>query len=451
MIRGPLMSIRSILVALALTLGIIGNADTQELSYKTGLEGPATAVVEQYLERTELDCDTAEKVDDKCTIASVATGAKLFHGTMPGDAAQYAVAFVNYELPGGGNSTYLMAIVFKSNSTGAFVPLGRAEGIYGTDPRDLRFGRGAITYTGSVLGPRDARCCPTASETFTLRLSGSGVTFVDRNKRSDSADAGAAQSNSRAAGPRCPDEAGLRSTEGVVSTSITFMNRMPIAVRIYWINYDGKRQFYGIVGPHRSFHQQTYVTHPWVLTDQNENCVAAYMPTHEPGRVFVTGERAAAPSAAPSKADGADTVQPGGKTARSKAAEVSAPLPSPAAVRSKAADYLIAEQIAEACDGKKGRIDPRAVIERDLTGDGNADLIISHDGITCGASGRSGACGMQVCLVKIYVRRGPLLKLAVDDLLGTMVTVSDGKVPTIRWHGHGGARRSMKWNGQDFR
>lgn len=130
---------------------------------------------------------------------------------------------------------------------------------------------------------------------------------------------------------------------------------------------------------------------------------------------------------------------------------VSAALPSPAAARSKAAEYLIAEQIADACDGKPGTIDPRAVIERDLTGDGNADLIISHDGITCGRGGRSGLCGMQVCSVMIYVRRGPLLKLVVGDLLGMGVTVGDGKIPTIRSHAHGGKRHSMKWNGQEFR
>jgi CHAT domain-containing protein len=130
---------------------------------------------------------------------------------------------------------------------------------------------------------------------------------------------------------------------------------------------------------------------------------------------------------------------------------VSAALPSPAAARSRAAEHLIAEQIAAACDGKPGAIDPRAVIERDLTGDGNADLIISHDGITCSRGRRSGFCGMQVCSVMIYVRHGPLLQRAVGEFLGTKLTVGDGKVPTIRLHAHGGKQHSMKWNGQDFR
>jgi hypothetical protein len=58
---------------------------------------------------------------------------------------------------------------------------------------------------------------------------------------------------------------------------------------------------------------------------------------------------------------------------------------------------------------------------------------------------------MQVCAVKIYVRDGPLLKLAVDDMLGTAVKVGDGSVPTIEWRIHGGGGRATRWNGQAFR
>jgi len=126
-------------------------------------------------------------------------------------------------------------------------------------------------------------------------------------------------------------------------------------------------------------------------------------------------------------------------------------LAAPVAAGSKAADYLVREQIAEACAGQPGRIDPATVIERDLTGDGKADLIISHEGITCSGGGRSQMCGMQVCSVMIYVREGALLKLAVGDRLGGGVTVGDGAIPAISMHGHGGARGSLRWNGSAFR
>lgn len=129
--------------------------------------------------------------------------------------------------------------------------------------------------------------------------------------------------------------------------------------------------------------------------------------------------------------------------------------PSPAAAsgrdgearsRSKGADYLVREQIAEACNGQ-GKIDPAAVIERDLTGDGKDDLVISHEGITCAGGGRSSFCGAQLCSVNIYVRRGALLKLE-REMLGSGVTVKDG---IIHMHALGGKPGMVKWNGREFR
>lgn len=124
-------------------------------------------------------------------------------------------------------------------------------------------------------------------------------------------------------------------------------------------------------------------------------------------------------------------------------------LPATAAAGSKAANYLVAEEIAGACDGKKGRIDSAAVIERDLTGDGKADLIISHDGIKCADGSRSAACGMQVCTVRLYERRGELLKLTLD-MLGAGVRVDASAIPKITMYAHGGRQGSIRWDGATF-
>lgn len=120
--------------------------------------------------------------------------------------------------------------------------------------------------------------------------------------------------------------------------------------------------------------------------------------------------------------------------------------------RSRAADYLVAEQIAAACNGGRGTIEPAGVIERDLTGDGAADLIIAHEAITCtggGHTGRSLYCGMQVCSVHFYVRRGALLE-PVLEMLGGGVVAGPGDVPAISMHGHGGGEGSVRWNGRTF-
>ncbi|MER9971609.1 hypothetical protein [Mesorhizobium sp. M0060] len=124
---------------------------------------------------------------------------------------------------------------------------------------------------------------------------------------------------------------------------------------------------------------------------------------------------------------------------------------APAAAYPNAANYLIAEQIASACEGNVGEIAPGSVIERDLTGEGKADLITSHEGISCSAgasTSRSSFCGAQICAVNIYVRRGSLLELKTE-ILGVGVSVGEGQVPEIRMHATWGRSgdAQMEWAG----
>lgn len=120
---------------------------------------------------------------------------------------------------------------------------------------------------------------------------------------------------------------------------------------------------------------------------------------------------------------------------------------------SNAARYLLKENIAEGCTEGTGHIDPRALIEADLDGDGRDDLIIAHEGIRCGTSDtrRSLLCGMQVCSVKIYMRRGDLLRLQ-EDFLGSGIAVNDNAMPPIvSGYAHGGGKWSLRWSGAGFR
>jgi von Hippel-Lindau disease tumor supressor len=81
-----------------------------------------------------------------------------------------------------------------------------------------------------------------------------------------------------AAGETCPGEGGLRSKRGDRPAEMEFINRTDHSIRIYWINYDGGRKFYAAVRPGGSHLQQTYRTHPWVVTDGRENCIGIYFP-----------------------------------------------------------------------------------------------------------------------------------------------------------------------------
>ena len=123
---------------------------------------------------------------------------------------------------------------------------------------------------------------------------------------------------------------------------------------------------------------------------------------------------------------------------------------TPAAARSTAAAYLVKQEIAGACESGRGSIDPASVIERDLDGDGRSDLVIAHEGNRCkGPNGRSLACGMQVCDVIFYLRRGPLLE-KVHEMLGGGVHVGKGRIPTVFMYAHGGSQGSVRWNGRGF-
>jgi hypothetical protein len=95
-----------------------------------------------------------------------------------------------------------------------------------------------------------------------------------------------ASTRCEAAGARCPAEAGLHSIEGNILTFVNFANGTGMTVRTYWINYQGQRQFYAEIPAGQSYRQQTYVTHPWVVTDSSENCLKVYMP--QPSESTVT-------------------------------------------------------------------------------------------------------------------------------------------------------------------
>lgn len=114
-------------------------------------------------------------------------------------------------------------------------------------------------------------------------------------------------------------------------------------------------------------------------------------------------------------------------------------LAPPAVARSKAADYLIAEQIREGCLDGRGTFDERGIYEIDLNGDGRDDLLLAHEALECeGAMSRSLFCGAQVCSILVYIRDGALLKQK-DEALGLIVEHDPGPPPAFKIMNHGGS------------
>jgi VHL beta domain len=89
----------------------------------------------------------------------------------------------------------------------------------------------------------------------------------------------------------CSQEEILSSQSSVDETRIRFVNQSSTAVRIYWLDYQGRRQLIHDLGPGQEEVQQTWQTHPFVLTStQNPQCVQIVRAGAEPVMVPIGGE-----------------------------------------------------------------------------------------------------------------------------------------------------------------
>ena len=58
-----------------------------------------------------------------------------------------------------------------------------------------------------------------------------------------------------------------RSLNGNQSTYVTFENESDHNVAVLWLDYNGNPVWYNNLCPGSSYHQQTYVTHPWLCVE----------------------------------------------------------------------------------------------------------------------------------------------------------------------------------------
>jgi hypothetical protein len=81
----------------------------------------------------------------------------------------------------------------------------------------------------------------------------------------------------------CNRERATKSTSVNKSTEITFVNSTGMAVRLNWLDYEGKRVLYGNIPEGQTVRQPTFTGHPWV-----ENPVILEPVVHAPGDVLPT-------------------------------------------------------------------------------------------------------------------------------------------------------------------
>ena len=87
----------------------------------------------------------------------------------------------------------------------------------------------------------------------------------------------------------CASEGSYRSLRGDEPTRLEFSNKRSGPVKVYWIDYDGRRQHYRDLAPGSSYEQQTFMTHPWVVTEARpgQPCIALILPGDPVSRVTI--------------------------------------------------------------------------------------------------------------------------------------------------------------------
>lgn len=84
----------------------------------------------------------------------------------------------------------------------------------------------------------------------------------------------------------CQSERSIKSADSDRETKVQFRNQSKSKIKIYWINYNGKREFYSDLNPGRNYTQDTYMTHPWIVTDMTGQCIMLFRPL--PGATVAT-------------------------------------------------------------------------------------------------------------------------------------------------------------------
>ncbi len=86
----------------------------------------------------------------------------------------------------------------------------------------------------------------------------------------------------------CRSVGKLRSQNSDVPVSVTFRNKTNSMRSVMWINFEGQPENYANLQPGQKIKIDTYVTHPWMMTDGPGNCAEVFMPKRGVERFDIT-------------------------------------------------------------------------------------------------------------------------------------------------------------------
>ena len=84
------------------------------------------------------------------------------------------------------------------------------------------------------------------------------------------------------------NESSFRSLNSFAEAEIRFVNRSGQTVNVYWLDYTGERKYYQTLKDGELYDQPTYMTHPWLVTDENGAEWEVYLPTEQPRVIDIT-------------------------------------------------------------------------------------------------------------------------------------------------------------------
>jgi serine/threonine protein kinase len=87
------------------------------------------------------------------------------------------------------------------------------------------------------------------------------------------------------------DETRFRSLRGDVAARMRFVNKSGQTIHVYWLDYQGKRVLYHTLRDGGSYEQRTYLTHPWLITDENGAAWEIYLPTEQPQALAIVAPK----------------------------------------------------------------------------------------------------------------------------------------------------------------
>lgn len=84
----------------------------------------------------------------------------------------------------------------------------------------------------------------------------------------------------------------LKSLAGTYKAQIAFVNDSGQPVKVFWIDFDGHRKLYKTLEKGESYDQQTFLNHPWLITDVGDNAWYIFFADAQPRSVSIVAPAA---------------------------------------------------------------------------------------------------------------------------------------------------------------